>query len=168
MPTKLLDRWQPECIREFRGAAKERFNDGDALAASARGAGAIYVWGYSAEMILKAAYFSAIGFSQTASIDYGQHVLPGIQKGRAQYLIPWPVKGQGHNVDAWAQLLVAERSNSGQPYEQAFGLEIRRQGRRIGELWNEGLRYHKNRAYPYEVAQVRDASGWLLANARDL
>ena len=41
-------------------------------------------------------------------------------------------------------------------------------GQRIGQLWRETLRYHKNRAYLYEVRQVREATEWLLVNSDDL
>ena len=50
MPKRLPERWQPECIREFRAAARQRYNDGLALAGQGRRTGAVYLWGYSAEI----------------------------------------------------------------------------------------------------------------------
>ena len=39
-------------------------------------------------------------------------------------------------------------------------------GRRcLGQVWSEGLRYHKNLAYEFEVTQVRESAEWLLVNA---
>ncbi len=71
MPRSLLERRQPDSIREFRGAAIERRIDGNEAAKAGRRTAAIYLWGYSAEMTLKAAYFSVIGFEQTRAITLG-------------------------------------------------------------------------------------------------
>ncbi len=58
MPRRLLDRCNDDSLREFRAAARQRFNDALVLAANGRRTGAIYLWGYAVEMTLKAAYFS--------------------------------------------------------------------------------------------------------------
>ena len=58
VPTRLLARWRPESIREFRATARLRYDDGISLAGQGRRTGVIYMWGYCAEMSLKAAYFS--------------------------------------------------------------------------------------------------------------
>lgn len=83
--------------------------------------------------------------------------------------IAWPNQGSGHNVRAWAELLVAVRALAPQTaYPPDFGREVQRRGQRIGELWREILRYHKNFAYLYELRQVREASDWLLTNSAHL
>jgi hypothetical protein len=165
MPRRLPARWQPECIREFRASARQRFNDALALAAAGRRTGAIYLWGYSAEMTLKASYFS-LTLAETDPITWGGHVLPAIQHGKTARGIAWPVPGQGHNVRAWAELLVAERAATpGLAYAPQFGREVQSCGQRIGQLWSETLRYHKNVAYLHEVAQVREAAEWLLGHS---
>jgi hypothetical protein len=164
MPKRLPDRWRTECIREFRASAQERFDDALALAAAGRRTGAIYLWGYSAEMTLKAAYFS-LTLADTDPITLKGHIFPAINRGKTLG-IAWPPLGAGHNVRAWAELLVAERAATpGAAYPHAFGREVQVCGQRIGQLWSEALRYHKNVAYLYEVVQVREAAEWLLANA---
>ena len=66
MPQRLLDRCSlDDSIREYRAAARQRFDDALAMALQWRRTGAIYLWGYTAEMILKAAYFSLIGLPET-------------------------------------------------------------------------------------------------------
>jgi hypothetical protein len=165
MPTSLLARCQPDCIREFRLSAKQRYNDGLALAAAGRRTGAIYVWGYVAEMILKAAYFSLTGLPDSSPITWTFNLKPAIMRGQVVFGIAWPNQGAGHNVRAWAELLVAEHALSAVPYALAFGLEVQRRGQRIGQLWRETLRYHKNFAYFHEVRQVREAVEWLLVNS---
>ena len=169
MPKRLLARWRPESIREFRASAQQCFEDGLALAGLGRRTGAIYLWGYSAEMILKAAYFRLIGLSESAAITIVGHIRPAIIKGRNVLGIAWPKAGEGHNVGAWAELLIAERAAMpGAAYVPPFGQQVQQSGQTIGQLWNETLRYHKNVAYFYEMNQVREAAEWLLANTRAL
>ena len=166
MPKRLPDRWQPESIREFQVAARQRFEDGLALAGQGRRTGAIYLWGYSAEMTLKAAYFRLTGLVDTDVITWGGHLQPAIDRARNVLGIVWPYPGQGHNVRAWAELLVAERAAMpGAAYAHPFGQEVQACGQSIGQLWSETLRYHKNVAYIHEMNQVREAAEWLLVNA---
>jgi len=168
MPRRLPARWQPESIGEFRASARQRFEDGVALAAAGHRTGAIYLWGYTAEMILKAAYFSLLGRPQAAVLTWTADILPAINAGRSMG-IAWPVHGQGHNVRAWAEFLVATRAATpGTAYPHPFGLEVQARGQRIGNLWSETLRYHKNVAYLYERNQVREAVEWLLVNSAAL
>ncbi|HJT76044.1 MAG TPA: hypothetical protein VJ739_02490 [Gemmataceae bacterium] len=169
MPKRLPARWQPESIREFRASARQRFEDGLALAGRGHRTGAIYLWGYSAEMTLKAAYFRLTGLAETEVITWGGHILPAIDRGRNVLGIAWLRPGQGHNVRAWAELLVAERAAMpGAAYVHPFGQEVQACGQSVGQLWSEALRYHKNLAYLYEMNQVREAAAWLLVNAHAL
>jgi hypothetical protein len=162
MPKPLPARWRPECIREFRASARQRFDDGMALAAAGRRTGAIYMWGYCAEMLLKAAYFSLKGFSDNAPITWKADIAPAIHWAKTFHKIAW--KGNsGHDVIGWAELLVAERAATAPPHP--LGREVQAYGQRIGRTWSESLRYHKNVAYGYEVTQVREAAEWLLAHA---
>lgn len=164
MPRRLLARWQPESIREFRASARQRYNDALSLTAAGRRTGAIYLWGYSAEMTLKAAYFS-LTLSETQPISWAGHILAAIIHGRMVHGIAWPRRGEGHNVRAWAELLIAERAATpGMAFAPQFGRDVQTCGQQIGGLWSETLRYHKNVAYMYEMTQVREATEWLLSN----
>jgi hypothetical protein len=168
MPKRLPARWQPESIREFRASAIRRFEEGMALAAVGHRTGAIYLWGYSAEMTLKAAYFSLLGRAETALLAYVGDIVPAVTAGRGMG-IAWPFQGQGHNVRAWAELLVAQRAATpGAAFPPPFGRRVQWCGQTIGQLWNETLRYHKNLAYLYEMNQVREATEWLLVNSHAL
>ena len=168
MPRRLLDRCQPDSIREFRAAARCRFDDALSLAAAGRRMAAVYLWGYSAEMTLKAAYFSVEGRPETQPLTWGADLQPAIRRGQAMG-IAWHGQGAGHNVRAWAELLVRTRALSPATSLPApFGLEVQRRGQQVGRLWREFLRYHKNNAYEYEMRQIREAVSWLLVHARQL
>ena len=69
MPRRLPDRFQPDSIAGFRAAARQRALDAIALQAAGRLSGAIYFWGYVAEITLKAAFFEVSGFSEQAFPD---------------------------------------------------------------------------------------------------
>jgi hypothetical protein len=158
----------PDCIREFRAAARQRFDDAITLAARGRRTGAIYLWGYAAEMVLKAAYFTLVGLVETAPITMAGQIRPAILRGRG-FGIAWPPQGEGHNVRACAELLVVERAlHAATAYAPAFGRQVQQHGQRLEPLWRETLRYHKNIAYLHEVAQVRASAEWFLGNADDL
>lgn len=168
MPKRLVARRRPDSIREFRLAARQRFDDGLALVAADRRAGAIYLWGYAAEMTLKAAYFALTGMADGDEIPLKGHLYPAIERGKALG-VDWPGPGQGHNVRAWAELLVAARAQSADTiYEDVFGRAVQRYGQQVGQLWRETLRYGKNRAYAHEVGRVREAVEWLLTHSAEL
>src|SRR5437879_6141475 len=102
MPMRLLKRChQDDSIREYRAAARQRFDDALAMAGRGRHTGAIYLWGYTAEMTLKAAYFSLIGLAETALISWKVHLQPAINRGKSMG-ISWSTQEPGHDVRSWA------------------------------------------------------------------
>jgi hypothetical protein len=166
MPRRLIDRCQLDSIREFRLSARQRYQDGLALAGTGNRTAAIYLWGYAVEMTLKAAYFTLFGLAEEDAIN-PKHLKDAAKRGRDIPLnIAWPSAGEGHNVRAWAELLVGVRAlDPATAYEPAFAKQVQGCGQGVGELWKSTLRYHKNRAYEHEVRQVREATEWLLVNS---
>lgn len=159
----LLERCRPDSIREFRAAARQRFNEGLMLATHGYRTGAIYLFGYTAEMILKAAYFSR-KLADTDEIRWKEEILPAIRMGPG-LSIRWPPQGQGHNVRAWAELLIIERNTSPVPLNASLDPGILTHGQRIEQHWRETLRYHRNRASRQELRQVRESTEWFLVNS---
>ena len=169
MPRRLLERTHPDSIREFQAAARERYNDALAMAGCGRRTGAMYLWGYTAEMVIKAAYFSLIGIAETHPLSWSVELRGAINRGRTQFHIAWPPKGEGHNVRAWAELLIAARAiSTTTAYSTRLALDVQSHGQRIGQLWTETLRYRKNFAYIFEMRQVRQAAEWFLVNSSQL
>ncbi len=160
MPIRLPLRCLPDSIREFLHAARQRVQDAHTLIATGRRTAAIYLWGYTAEMLLKAAYFRCIGHLLDQAItpaDLRLARVSGIGLG-----IVWP--GNFHHLENWAQLLVLTRATiPGWAYPLVgFGNQVVARARQVHRLWNETLRYHKNVAYPHEVEQVQAASEWFV------
>jgi hypothetical protein len=168
VPKLLVDRCGPDCVKEFRSAAALRYADGVALAARGRGLPAIYLWGYSAEMTVKAACFSFVGFADEQPIaraDLGS----ARAFASATLGIFWPAAGWGHNVGCWAELLVTHRTHAGKAYpSHRFRGAVVRNAVGVYLRWRETLRYHKNRAYAHEVRTVQGATCWLLDHSRRL
>jgi hypothetical protein len=156
----------PDSIQEYRRAASERFRDAVALALRGRRTGAVYLWGYVAEMTLKAAFFEVIGFPSNLRISAAD--LKGAKAKAKSLGVLWA--GNYHDLSAWAQALVSTRATTpGKAYPQAgFANRILGEVRSLHLLWGETLRYHKNIAYLHEVWRARLAAEWLLANATSL
>jgi hypothetical protein len=162
MPKGLIERCQADSIGEFRAAAAERFRDAQAAELAGRRTAAIYLWGYVAEMTLKAAYFRAVGFAENDPVT-PQHRRQAEVEARQQH---FTTSGRSfpHDPLAWAQLLVWKRaSRPGLAYpDPRFGIAVRARAVEIQALWVESLRYHKNVAYPFEMSRVRAAVTWLF------
>ncbi len=115
MPKLLVDRFAEDSINQFRAAARIRSDDAQRLAGSGRGAAAVYLWGYVAEMVLKAAWFRLIGYADDRPIS-----LADLRQAVGQYHIPG--RHNLHDVELFAGLLVQRETlrykrNRPYPYE---------------------------------------------------
>jgi hypothetical protein len=153
MPKRLIDRLRADSIQEFRTTARQRFADGELLAGAGRGLAAIYFWGYAAEMALKASYFDSILFDPRRPIERVD-LRSAVVRARALG-VPWSSAGNLHDLAAWASIVVAERRFRGNPFQARNAVRLIRAAQRLFRLWRETLRYRSNRAYSYEVEQVR-------------
>lgn len=68
MNQTLADQFGPDTIRKFMNAAPLRFEEAEALMREEHHLAAIYLFGYSAEMLIKAAYFRAQRLGSTIEI----------------------------------------------------------------------------------------------------
>ena len=169
MPRLLVHRLKNDSIREFRAAARIRNEDAWQLALAQRAAAAVYLWGYVAEMILKAAWFDLEGrLRRDDPITFGD-LRRAVDLATNAHQVSWPVQGRYHAVSCWAQLLTKHRMVIGKPYpDPDFASEVERHSCRVYDRWRESMRYKQNRPYPSEVRAVSDSVEWLLSNARRL
>ncbi|OHB69676.1 MAG: hypothetical protein A2V70_16355 [Planctomycetes bacterium RBG_13_63_9] len=163
MPKLLVNRFTDDSVGQFRVAAHIRNEDAWHLATSGRGAAAIYLWGYAAEMTVKAAWFDLIGFPESKTISTSD-LRKAIEVAKNDYGISW--RHGLHNIVHWAELLIEHRIHLGQSYPNpCFGSEVVKNCLRVHERWRVILRYKKNQAYPFEVHAVAVSTQWLLSNA---
>jgi hypothetical protein len=162
LPKLFVERFTEDTIEQFRVAAKMRYDEGWKLALSGHRTAAIYLWGYAAEVTLKTAWFSLIGFPERKGIT--RNDLRGAVSIATSYGIPWP-GGAFHNLFAWAQLLARHRISLGRRYPGArFENDMLARSQRIHDRWRETMRYKKNVVYAHETQAVADSTNWLLAN----
>ncbi|HYH68906.1 MAG TPA: hypothetical protein VD866_29705 [Urbifossiella sp.] len=166
MPTPLLDRCRPHSVAEFRAAALQRYADGLLLAAAGRRTAAIYLWGYVAEMLLKAGVFALLDGATAKTIPLKD--ITDAKLLAADLGFKWA--GNAHNLVGWAELLVRLRSDlpGGAYPNPAFGAGVIARAARVYGLWRETLRYHKNVASAAEAHVVRAAVEWLVATRNRL
>ncbi len=164
MPKSLIYRLRADCVHEFRAAVRQRYLDAVVLAEHGRRTAAIYLWGYCAEMTLKAAYYQLIGFSPRQTI--GMVDLWSAKDFAKKNSIPF---GNFHDLAGWAGVLIHYRVLHGPAYaSQGFSNDLVQRVALVSRYWKEVIRYHKNVAYSFENAQVFDATRWMLAHSLDL
>lgn len=168
MPKLLVERFTEDTIRQFRAAAEMRNEDAWQLARAGRRAAAVYLWGYVAEMTVKAAWFALNRFALDRPIT-PRDLNSAVALAQGAYGIAWPHHGRLHAVSHWAELLIRHRIALGQPYaDPAFGAVLLSETRRICDRWRETLRYKKNSPYVFEVRAVAASVAWLLDKSRVL
>jgi len=150
---------------ELQRAADERYWDGMSLATDPedRRCGALYLWGYVAEMLLKVAYY------RIRSVPYGEDLrneLAGMRDRALALGFTW--RGNWHNLESLVSLLIQERSTRGRPLDAYFAEELRHHIDAIAENWSETLRYKDVRALPEETALVFRSLDWLRSHVTEL
>ena len=138
-------------------AAEQRFLDGLALATGdpGREAGAIYLLGYVAEMLIKTAHFRTIG------VPANQDIAPVLRAVRNHSL--WTGRNL-HDLRSWIDFLIDVRQLQGKPISPPTAGIIRQQVLTVDAHWRETLRYTSQTATAVELNEVFDSVEWLHDN----
>jgi hypothetical protein len=161
----LITRIAPyESILCFRRSAAARYREGCRLAANGDRLIGIYLLGYAAEMLLKAAYFRLERLHVKAPIGPAQ--LRSARDKAVSWGITAPVNY--HDLSWWAQMLVESRQFLGRSYSYHFARQLLANVNRIYQNWREFLRYRTNRPFRGEVETVVRATTWLVGQYRYL
>lgn len=152
-------------VRDFQAAATLRYHEARRLAISGDRLTAIYLWGYTTEMLLKAAYFRLTGWSLTQPITLADlhHA-----KNHANAVLGLGWGTNLHDLSRWKDLLVEERKRRALPYTWAFTRSLNARVKQVYLNWREHLRYRTNRPYLGEMSQTFQAVSWLLGQYRYL
>jgi hypothetical protein len=145
-------------IGEFREAAKLRLQEARRLASSGDRLTAVYLAGYAAEMLLKAAFFRLRGFTAATPINFVD-VNQAKTHAKSKLGISW--NSNLHDLTRWSWLLIEERRSLGRPYSFPFARSLNARTKCIYLRWRETFRYHANRPYSGEVAILFRAADWL-------
>jgi G3E family GTPase len=149
----------------MESAALQRYFDGLSLATSEsdRFTGALYVLGYTAEILVKTAYYRVRGAGPADDVAAELRGMPA----RARYLgLDW--QGNRHNLENLAELLVNERAFGGFAMDALFAAEFQAHVSNVGAHWSEVLRYKGTVAFESELVAVFESVEWLVDNHAQL
>lgn len=153
-----------ETVRRFRAAAALRYREACCLAANGERLGALYLTGYAAEMVLKAAYFRLIGKGLDDPIEPNDRDRAGTTAARLGILR----QRNFHDLRWWVDLLIQSKGLTNRPFPSGFARRLASQVQSIDQNWNETLRYRTNRPREGELYGALNAAQWLLRQYRNL
>jgi hypothetical protein len=152
---------------EYRTAAALRYREGLSLAESGYRTAAIYLWGYVAESLLKAAILELQGFRESQTVQVAD-LFRLKQQAQQQLSVSWG-RGNLHDIASWAFALIEYRRSRNLPYATPFvAARVLQHANNIHARWNESLRYKTNRAFFHEAKTVAMSAHWFLSNATSL
>lgn len=149
----------PDSIVEFERAYAARYREGQVLATSGELSGAIYLWGYVVEMILKAAYFKSCCKSPTDPIANADFQMA--RNNASNYGITCL---NLHDLNFWAELLVAHHVAIAIPYVPVFGQAIAIHAAEMKQQWDVVMRYHRTAPSNSDYQAARYAVAWFVYN----
>lgn len=147
---------------ELEDAALHRYWDGLALltAGEPQPTGAVYLLGYTFEMLMKTAYYR---FNGLGPHDNTGDLLRGMADRAETFGFKW--LGNRHNTESLANLLVGERHAQHRPLDPHFAAELTGHALAVSrDCWSEGLRYKSTIATEGEVADIFQRVEWLKLN----
>jgi hypothetical protein len=164
MPLTLATRIGPDTLGKLEQAARRRYAEARRLV-SHEPLGAIYLFGYTVEMRLKAAYFRTVGLAPANILTSSRNIAEA--DIRSLLGIGGPV---GHNLYGWAKLLENARVTTRGATALPSGLakEMYAHVQNIMACWTEVLRYRANKPYDDEIKAVRSGASWFKVNGRRL
>lgn len=164
MPLRYRLEQQQETLLSFELAANARYLEGHNLMFRGYGGAGMYLMGYSAEMLLKSAYFR---YSGAQPSDRILALLAPAQQ-TAKRLIPGVSPEGNHSLRYWALLLRAKRSRQNDPLPGSIDAAFVSRTRRLYQNWWVGMRYRPDLSQPMENLSVLDDMDWLRANYEKL
>ena len=155
---------RPETISDFAIAADEKYREGISAAKAGHPGVAIYLHGYLAEMLLKAASFRVDGASLS------DRVAPRLAPARNWLTShPWSVNCEGyHSLEFWTTYLRARRLSQGRALDRNLDGQLVHRSRRLYLVWWVEMRYRPDQATPFEVRRVFDDLTWLREHSVSL
>jgi hypothetical protein len=156
-----------ETVQDLVLAAEERYWDAYELAAQGRVFAAIYLAGFTAEMLLKTAGFRFVGVGPGYPI---QPLLAPAKTFGAQHFPAVPCE-QYHSLRFWTAFLEHKRIVSVRPLDPVLLAELRTRTDRVYATWWVAMRYRTSTipaavavAAAGEVLGLLEDVDWILKN----
>jgi hypothetical protein len=161
MPPPVPTLYGADTISEFLSAAQQRFDEADVLRAAGFHGGAIYLYGYVAEMILKAACYRVWGLGPNDPVEDNRSIM---EDWIAEHVLNKTRRVRPHELGPWARWLVVTRASfQGPPYNQQFSLDLGANTNAVEQIWLPSMRYHPLPWGAPESTDVRTAAQWFLS-----
>ncbi|HEX8201853.1 MAG TPA: hypothetical protein VF590_15360 [Isosphaeraceae bacterium] len=151
---------QPDRIRAFEGAARNRFEEAELLAQHGHRLTAIYLYGYSVEILMKAVCFRLDGRGITEELDeaYRRSVVL-----KAETVHGIRIHGL-HDIVGWARLMVQFKALQKPDTNPAFLRRFVSEAAAIARNWVPDMRYRATVVSERELEEVREAATWIRDN----
>ncbi len=163
----LASHLSPDTINRLEQAAIRRYEEGTRLCERKRFLCAVYLYGFSVEMCLAAAYFRSSGFAPNSPIgretrERQMKYARAIRDADNQPLMD----AAPHPLIGWARLLQWRRRLSSQlTAAQTSRLrEALKKAEIVYKHWRPELRYKTKDVLPAQLAEVRKCVDWFIAN----
>lgn len=151
---------QPDRIRAFEGASRNRFEEAELLAKHGHRLAAIYFYGYSVEILMKAACFRLDGRGITEEIDEADRKSVA---AKAETVHGIRINGP-HDIEGWARLMVAGKAFRRPGSDPAFLRQFVTRAMAVARNWVPDMRYRATVVSERELEEVREAAAWIRAN----
>lgn len=150
----------PERLQDLELAAEAKLKEGRVLRSHGLDDGAIYLLGFTAEMVLKFAFF------RYNKEPLSREVRPLLRpaRHRAGKLIPRVNDDRYHSILFWGMLLRKQRRLDGYRWAETFDHGFVRAIRRIHQNWTIEMRYQSGNGTETEAKNVEDEVAWLFRN----
>ena len=154
----------PETVQEFDLASAQKYREGTALVVAGHSGAGIYLLGYSADMLLKNAYFR---FTGASAIDRVQpRLAPALAAGR--FSIPAVPHESYHSLRFWTLLLRDVRRRQRRPLTALVDASFTARTRRLHQTAWIGMRYRQDQATVQEAQSAQSDVAWLHRHYAEL
>lgn len=168
----LVSHLAPDTISRLERAAKNRYNDGERSSSAPAGyLGAVYLFGYSAEMCLAAAYYRGSGFAPNDPIDRDTRHRRMAQARQIRTSTGEPLMSSDpHPLVGWARFLEWQRSASPDltDRERERLSEAIHKAELIYKHWRPELGYKIRDVVQSQFGEVRKAAMWFIEHRGQL
>jgi len=146
-----------ESILELEAAMRDRLEDAFTLAVEGKSFAACYLFGYVAEIALKTTYFR---FQQKpVTIDIAADI-----KSMHKKLQAVQPSANLHNVEAWAEQIIAARAAVNRALDAPLDSSLRTRASAVADHWAETIRYRRSVPANDEALELFEQATWFLDN----
>jgi len=147
-----------DSISRFESAAPRRLAEAIHLLEGGKTLAAIYLFGYVAEMCMKAARYRLLGFQTSDEITTGmRRMIAGEDAGL-------PLNNFPHDLEDEAVRLIYIRKKYAVGFGSQMRADIQYHAIKLNSQWRPALRYRSTVPLPVEISSVRESAVWFEEN----